>query len=188
MRARRGVSERQEIGDRVADAVERALACTRPDAEADCPLLHRVKPLSLPPRNVTKAERDWAEQAHKESVAKGDATQWWPMNLKRVVDIHDGTRQAEPVPMELHVLRVGGLAIATNAFELFMDYGLRMKARSAAPQTMLVQLAGPGFYLPSARAVEGGGYGAMPAVCAAGPEAGQQLAEETVALIAELFE
>ena len=31
--------------------------------------------------------------------------------------------------------------MATNPFELFLDYGLRIKARSEAPQTFIVQLA-----------------------------------------------
>ena len=52
---------------------------------------------------------------------------------------------------------------------------------------MLVQLTGRGFYLPSARAVQGGGYGAMPAVSIVGPEGGRQLVTSTLELLAELF-
>jgi len=32
--------------------------------------------------------------------------------------------------MELRALRLGDVAIATNEFELFTDYGVQMKARS----------------------------------------------------------
>jgi hypothetical protein len=46
--------------------------------------------------------------------------------------------------MELHVLRFGDVAIATNAFELFTEFGIQMKARSRALQTFVIQLAGPG--------------------------------------------
>ena len=62
--------------------------------------------------------------------------------------------------MELHAIRVGDVAIATNVFELFTSYGLQMKARSRALQTFVIQLAGPGTYLPTPRAVQGGGYSA----------------------------
>jgi len=104
-----------------------------------------------------------------------------------VVDCFDGKCEAEPVAAEVHVVRVGDAVIATNPFELFLDYGLQIKALSPATQTILVQLAGRGFYLPSERAVRGGGYGAMPAVASAGPEAGRELVEETLGLIRDLF-
>src|SRR5690606_31269390 len=78
----------------------------------------------------------------------------------------------EPYPMELHVLRLGDVAIATNSFELFTDYGIQIKARSPAIQNFLVQLAGSGSYLPSERAVRGGGYSAVPESNRVGPEGG----------------
>jgi len=187
MRLRRGVSERQEIALRVASAVERALECTRPEPRAEWSPAHRVRRLALTPRRITRAERDWAEAAYAESAAKGDTTSWWPMQLRRVVDCFDGRREAERFAAEIHVVRLGDVAIATSPFELFLDYGLQIQARSPAPQTVLVQLAGWGWYLPSERAVRGGGYGAMPAVSRVGPEGGRELVEETLAIIGELF-
>ena len=83
--------------------------------------------------------------------------------------------------------REGDAVLVTNPFELFLDYGLRIKARSDAAQTMVVQLAGRGFYLPTARAIAAGGYGAMPAVSVAGPEAGARLVEETLMMIDEVM-
>jgi hypothetical protein len=53
---------------------------------------------------------------------------------------------------------------------------------------VIVQLAaGTGSYLPTERAVRGGGYGAMPAVSSVGPEGGQELVEETLRMVRELF-
>lgn len=189
LRRRRGVTERQEIAQRVADTVFRALSHTRPEPADEWPLAHRVRRLTLTPRRITRAERDWAQATYEQCAAKGDKTSWWPMRLRRVVDGFDGLKQAEPFPAEIHVLRIGSVAIATSPFELFLDYGLQIKARSPAAQTVLIQLAGPGigWYLPSARAVQGGGYGAIPAVSAVGPEGGQELVAETLALIRELF-
>ncbi len=187
MRARRGVSEREEIARRVADAVEAVLACTQPNADGDHTLAHRMEHLSLSPRRITKDERDWAEAEYKESVTKDDVTSWWPVRLKAVVDTHDGVRTPEPAQAEVHLLRIGEAVIATNPFELFLDYSMQMKARSVARQTFVVQIAGRGFYLPSERAVSAGGYGAMPAVSVAGPEGGRELVEWTVDAIADMY-
>jgi hypothetical protein len=71
---------------------------------------------------------------------------------------------------------------------LFLDYGLRIKARSPASQTVIIQLAaGRGSYLPTERAVQGGGYGAMPAVSTVGPEGGKELVEATLEMIRDLL-
>lgn len=78
--------------------------------------------------------------------------------------------------------------MVTNPFELFLDYGIRIKARSIAAQTMVVQLAGGcGLYLPTERAARGGHYGAHPAVAPVGPNGGAELVEATLKLIHGLF-
>jgi hypothetical protein len=90
-------------------------------------------------------------------------------------------------PIEIHVVRIGDIAIATNPFELYVDYGVRIKGHSPAIQTFVVQLAGSASYLPTARAVAGGGYGAIPKSCIVGPEAGRELVEATVKLLHDLW-
>lgn len=102
---------------------------------------------------------------------------------KRVQEHYD-TQLAEPkYYIEIHAIRIGDIAIATNPFELYLDYGIRMKARSPAIQTFVVQLAGSGYYLPTQRSIEGRAYGAIPASNVAGPKGGQELVEHTLRLI-----
>jgi hypothetical protein len=188
MLQRRGLTERQEIAQRVADAVGRALACTRPEKVKEWPLSFRTRRTGLAPRRITRAERDWAEKTRAEWIAKkGESQSWWPSRQQAVVDAFDHPRELKPVPVELHILRLGDMAIATNPFELFLDYGLQIKARSPAAQTMLIQLVGHGMYLPTARCMQGGGYSVIPAVSSVGPEGGAQLVAETLAAINELF-
>ena len=89
-------------------------------------------------------------------------------------------------PVEIHVLRLGDVAVATNPFELYVDYGARMKARSKAVLTLLVQLCCMDCgYLPTERGVRGGGYSADEFVV--GPEGGQKLVDETVRAINAMF-
>ena len=177
--------ERDEIAQRVADAVDRALVSVSPDQALPDALVHLWRQLELQPRRISRKERDWSEAALKEAIDKGDTESWWPTRLQNVVEVYDGVRKAEPVASEIHVLRIGDLVLATNPFELFLDYGLQIKARSPARQTLVVQLAGRNMYLPTRRAVEAGSYGALPVVTPVGPEGGAELVAETLALIAE---
>lgn len=94
---------------------------------------------------------------------------------------------ADPFPVEIHALRIGEVAMVTNPFELYLDYGVRIKGRSPAVQTFVVQLAGGGSYLPTRRAVAGGGYGAIASTCVVGPAAGDQLVEESLELLHALW-
>jgi hypothetical protein len=83
------------------------------------------------------------------------------------------------------------VAIATNPFELFVDYGVQIQARSPAVQTFLIQLAAsgalPAYYVPTTRAVPGGGYSAKPTHNLIGPEGAQSLVDQTVKAINELW-
>jgi len=93
----------------------------------------------------------------------------------------------DPVtPAEVHVLRLGDAAVVTNPFELFTDYGIRMQARSKAMLTFSVQLSCQhSGYLPTARAVRGGGYSADQYLV--GPEGGRVFVDECVARINALW-
>lgn len=92
----------------------------------------------------------------------------------------------EPLDVELHAIRLDDLAICTNPFELYLDYGIRMKARSKATLTMVCQLAGDYCgYLPTDKAVAGGGYSAENYTV--GPKGGMMLVDETVRRINEMW-
>jgi len=94
--------------------------------------------------------------------------------------------------MEVYVVRLGDICFATNPFELFLDYGIRIQAQSPATQTFIVQLSGKGVpwggsYLPSERAEKGGGYSASVYDNPVGYRGGQELVEETLKTIHELW-
>jgi hypothetical protein len=104
-----------------------------------------------------------------------------------VKDRYELQKRQPKMPVEVHILRIGDMVIATNPFEYYLDYGMRIKARSAAIQTFIVQLTGSGSYIPTSRSVAGGAYGAVPASTLIGPEGGQELVEKTLELIDEIM-
>jgi len=95
-------------------------------------------------------------------------------------------RERKPYRAELHILRLGDVAMATNPFELFADYGFAIRGRSKAVQTFLVQLSCDyADYLPTERALKGGGYSAMATLI--GHDGGALLVKETVERINALW-
>ncbi len=86
-----------------------------------------------------------------------------------------------------HALQIGDIDVCTNAFKLFANHCTRMKARSEAVQTFVIQLVGPGTYLPMQEAARGGHYNAVVHSSFVGPEGGQTLVDRTVELINSMF-
>ena len=200
MRELRGVTERQEIGNRIADAVEAVLPAAERDIRDDAPLRHIVRTIELPRRLVTDDELQVAKQEcvrlETQRPDSDRAASMVMMQLRRnrrVIERHEQQKERPLFPMELHVVRVGDIAFATNPFELFLDFGLRIKARSKAVQTFVIQLVGAGLedepgYLPTARAVGARSYGAEVVSTPVGPEGGQRLVEEALTAITEAWE
>jgi hypothetical protein len=192
MRQRLGISATGQIARRIAQAVEEVYPAAAADIRYGARFAHRVEKLRLPVRRVTPAEMEAAEAEFariKKTPADDDKRH---VKMQWILAIMERYRRQDSVTeflMELHIIRLGDVALATNPFELFLDFGLRMKARSRAELTFIVELAcGEGDYLPTAKAVAGGGYGAEIASNLVGPEGGQMLVDRTVALINSLFE
>jgi len=188
MRTLRGISRLDDIARRIVSAWTEAYEGAQNDQHADAPMVHAVQEIELPRREVL--EREWLMAKSKiedlsKQQGKGTLLYWHGGVVKRYERQLAGT--VEPYNMELHVIRLGDIVIATNPFELYTDYGIQMKARSPALQTFVIQLAGPGTYLPSARAVQGGGYSAIAESNEVGPEGGHVLVEKTLEQINALW-
>jgi hypothetical protein len=188
MRALRGLTRLEELARRIVGAWEEAHDAARKEQHADATLVHKVTTVELPVRVVTEAEAAEA-RAKVVSLSQDPRNRRLVVWHQEVVDRFERLKRgsAEPYRMELHVVRLGDVAIATNPFELFTEFGIQMKARSRALQTFVIQLAGPGSYLPTARAVKGGGYSAIVESNLVGPEGGQVLTDRTVELINSLW-
>ena len=196
MRGLRKLNRLEEIARRIARAVDEVYEVVKSDQHTEVPLMHQVETIQLPRRAVLAAEYDEAKQACEQAanqMAKDPAAadqvyrrmKWYETTVKRY---EGGQLNDNPLyDMELHVLRIGDVAVCTNSFELFTDFGIRIKARSKAVQTFVIQLAGPGTYVPTEKAVRGGHYSAVVHSSLVGPDGGQILVDRTVELINSLW-
>jgi hypothetical protein len=196
MRRLRGLDRLDEIARRIVKAVDDAYQTVKNDRHTDVPLIHKIDTIQLPMRLVTKTEYIEAKAAVEKAAASIEQNpqaamreyrrkKWYEMTVNRF-----NRQRTDPKPtyeMELHVLRLGDVVVCTNSFELFTDYGIRMKARSKAVQTFVVQLVGPGTYLPTEKAIRGGHYSAVVHSSLVGPKGGNVLVERTVNIINSLW-
>jgi predicted RNA-binding Zn ribbon-like protein len=188
MRKLRGLSRLDEIARRVVGGWEEARGGAEQDKRSDVVLAHRVSDIALPLRKVTDAEVTTARR-EVEKFSKDPSQRWnqlWNQSVVTRYELQQG-RAPGTQKMELHVLRLGDVAIASNEFELYTDFGVQMKARSPAVQTFVIQLAGSGGYLPTERAVAAGSYSAIIQSSRVGPDGGQALVDHTVAAMKELW-
>lgn len=164
------------------------------EAQKEVEFKHEVRIMHLPLRRVSLAQKEAAERGIKEYFAnRKDNT--FDYNDVAHVQVHTGTlarfelqNEENVLNTEVHIVKMGSIAIATNPFELFLDYGNKIKARSKAEQTFLIQLAnGCEGYLPTKKAEDGGHYSAFVSSGLVGHEGGDLLVRNTLQEINKLF-
>ncbi len=192
MRNLRGLSRLEEIARRIDRAVQEAYEGAVKDIRSDPALAHHVRTIRLPVRRVTDKEyadaKAFCDAAAKK--AKPDPRQSLQrMWNRQIVQRYEQQDKHPTYPVELHAIRLGDAAICTNPFELYTEYGVRIRARSKAVQTFILQLStASGGYLPTAEAVRGGGYSTAVFSNRVGPEGGNVLVDRTVEAINTLWE
>ena len=197
MRALRGVNEMQELARRIDLSVSQTFDAVQKAKSADPVLKHVAVTLQLPLNKISEAQYQQALTAYNNVMAQVEkdpacasrvafmARDWHHGVLKRYEQLQKDPGATYPV--EIHVVRLGDLVVCSNPFELFCEYGIRIKARSQATQTFILQMSGFGSYLPTERAQAGGSYSAIPQSNIIGPEGGQMMVDETVEIIDELW-
>jgi len=112
---------------------------------------------------------------------------------KRTLDRYEAQKKDPFVTTDIHAVRIGDFAFASNRFELFLDFMHRIQGRSPFVQTIIVQLvADPGLdggsYLATERAVANKGYSAVLQSNQVSPAGGQQLVDLTLDMLKRLHE
>ncbi len=183
----------KKTGRRIANEIISIYEDGLDESVSDVPFCHQVKLVQLPLRRATLAEEKVARKAIREYFQSkpGDVD----FNDAAHLQVHLGIlrrmelqEKLDIVEAEVHIIRLGDIAFATYPFELFLDYGNQVKARSAAQQTFLIQLACHGEgYLPTKKAEKGGHYSAFISSGTVGHQGGEQLVRETLKGIDEMF-
>jgi len=166
------------------------------DAPQEDPVfIHKVEDMPLPIRRTTLTEINNAKKAIKDYLREQNGRD---VDYNDVANnqVHLGIlnravfqEHVDVLQTEVHTIRLGTIAIASNPFELFLDYGNRMKARSKAMQTFVVQLCcGTSGYLPTEKAEKAGHYSAYVSSGNVGHEGGDLLTRNTIHEINEMFD
>ncbi|MDD5727803.1 MAG: hypothetical protein PHV59_04480 [Victivallales bacterium] len=205
------------LGGRIFTAALEAFEQAKSHIEFEAPLLHDVTELVLPKRKVSDKQYKTALKNLRDLEAIMPETEAFAAfcaevktnekitgrpgpydsklhhfvlikNNKADVARYEEQQQEPDFRMELHVLRLGKMVFVTNPFELFLDYGLQIKARSRAFRTFVIQLScGSGGYLPTKRAEAYGGYGGLVVNGAVGSDGGRLLVNKTLEKIEKLW-
>jgi hypothetical protein len=115
---------------------------------------------------------------------------WWAEHrLARIAEVVRSWRTGEalsPVEAEVQAWRLGDLALTTAPGEVFCEIGARVKERAPAPHAFYAAYAnGYMGYVPVRAAYAEGGYEVTHA-CQVDPEAGEQLEQAALELLAEV--
>ncbi|MCA1809872.1 MAG: hypothetical protein LC725_10550, partial [Lentisphaerae bacterium] len=147
----------QRVGAALADAVGKCAA----DLQcAPLKVAGASMRYNIPARKITDAEFRWAREVMEstggavDAVADGVGDDYKARHYLKLREIQDRDIEVEQV-----ALLVGDCAIVSFPGELFTEIGLRIKADSPFPHTMIAGLAN-GYigYIPTAKALLEGGY------------------------------
>ncbi|MCK9266586.1 hypothetical protein M0P98_06885 [bacterium] len=202
---------RAEIAEKIANAVDNIIPYAEKEIDWEPEFFHKQETINLPRRLISEEdvkaaleESDKKKEEYQRLLAEiknNPEIQKQPRWYTKISSAYRLTQRGERVktrfeeqkdstdmPIQVHAIRIGETAFATNPFELYLDYGIRIQELSKAVQTFLIQKAGcKGVYLPSKRSIAGGGYGSVPASTDIGPEGGDKLVEWTVSTINDMF-
>lgn len=157
---------------------------------------HKIIDLDLPLRKVTMSDYNNAIREIDYYIEKHKDKEAFDFEDSARLHVHIGTIKRyrdqqfkQVVTVETHMIRFGDISIATSPFELYLDYGNIIKARSFAEQTFIVQLCCGGMgYLPTEKAEKAGHYSAYVSSGFVGHEGGDILVRKTLSEINKMWE
>lgn len=166
------------------------------DIKTDATFEHKIFEWKLPLRKVTMTDYNNAVRELKAYITENSYKEAFNFEDNAKMQVYAGIikrfrdqQYQEVYSVESHIIRLGDIAIATNPFEMYLDYGNRIKARSYAEQTFVVQLCcGAAQYLPTEKAEKAGHYSAYVASGYVGHEGGDMFVRNSIAEINEMWE
>ncbi|MBR2498503.1 MAG: hypothetical protein IKB67_02190 [Clostridia bacterium] len=188
------VSGLKLVGKRISNEIISVFEELGDDFKDESLLVHENYTITLPLRTVTIAEYNNAVEIIDKFIEKNRGRRI-SFEDNALMHVYSGTirryhlqQRINTWDTEIHIVRFGDIAIATNPFELFLDYGNQIRARSKAKQTFIIQLAcGSAGYLPTEKAEKGSHYSAYVSGGNTGHVGGNLLVRETLERINNKF-
>ena len=188
------VSGLKLVGKRISNEIISVFEELDGELLSEALLVHETINVTMPLRKVTIAEYNDAVAKIDDFIAKNRGKRTG-FEDTAALHVYSGTinryelqKTMSTYEDEIHIIRFGDIAIATNPYELFLDYGNRIRARSLAKQTFLIQLScGSRAYLPTEKAERGSHYSAYVSSGMTGHEGGDILVATTVDHINKMF-
>jgi len=198
---------RKDICQRICAAFDEVLSWAAKEKYADLPVLHKTQIISLDRWPIKEEEFNFARE-ELAKIEEGDYTftgnpledfrantiRLTSMNRFRdIIRRYERQQETAYEQMELHTIRVGDIAFATNSFELYLNYQHRIQARSPFTQTFIVQWCaqptgcGASGYLATERGEQNVGYSANIYSNRVSSKGGDTLVAETLTALKELY-
>ncbi len=196
---------RLDMAERIMTAFDEVEAWASKEKHSSLPMEHviikpRLERATPPPQIIELAQKylpelekqDADPKNANESLTKRSARRTKIAKYKRVINATESVAKEPTYETELHIVRLGEIAFASNPFELFIDYMHRIQRLSPFEQTFIVQLAmmggRAGGYLPTQRAEDNLGYSAEPGSHSISPKGGQTLVNETMKALKSMYQ
>lgn len=204
------MQRRFDIAIRICECFDEVLGWAAKELISDAEMAHTVKTIKLNKLLITDEQYkeciDGIEEARAEEVTlTGDPVkdsksksfhETKIARYQKIIDRYNSQKENSQIDMELHVVRIGEIAFATNAFELYTDFQHQIQARSPFTQTFIIQLTdqpagdaqSKGYgdrgiaygYLATERGMSNLGYSANMFSNYVSPDGGHIIVEETL--------
>lgn len=183
-----------DVGERLAIEIKRVFRKVKDGLKDSGKVKHTKYILPLPGLTISNDTYAEAKKTVAEYVKTLDNKVLSTKQIEKIqiplsqINRYRQQEENRMVYSEIQVMRFDDMAFASFPYELFLDYGNRIKTRSRATQTFLIQLAnGSHGYLPTKIAYETGGYG-VDRNCFVEQAAGELITESIIAEIAKIME
>lgn len=185
-----------EMGERIAHEIVYCKEKTVRKYRGDVHHAQGMKKIVLPTHSITKDEYLWSKEFIKKYKACenyiGDRSKYCTGNrrfnyLNSDFKVRMYENPSKEVITRIYATVIGDIVFITNPFELFIEYGDRIRMALKDAIVYDVQLCYERLgYLPTPRAAKGGSYSTFTFNGICPPDAGEVLVRESIAIVKSL--